>query len=71
MSICELIKDTFDKYLVNKSKLTSSSPNDQLSVPGIRVVGKYHNGIGEGLLLYINKDTPFKAIQNFSVTTTS
>ena len=36
----ELIKDTFDIFLASKSKLDSSFPDDQFSIPGLGIVIK-------------------------------
>ena len=33
-SVWELIKDTFDIFLLSESKLDSSFPDDQFSIPG-------------------------------------
>ena len=69
-SVWELIKDTFDILLVSESKLDSSFPDDQFSIPGYRIVRKDHDRNGGGLLLYINEDIPLKVIQNLSLPTT-
>ena len=63
----ELIKDTFDIFLVSESKLDSSFPDDQFSIPGYQIVRKDRDRNGGGLLLYINEDIPFKIIQNSSI----
>ena len=39
-SVWELIKDTFDIYLLRESKLDSSFPDDQISIHGYRIVRK-------------------------------
>ena len=66
-SVWELIKDTFDRFLLSESKLDSSFPDDQFSIPGYRIVRKDRDRNGGGLLLYINEDIPFKIIQNSSL----
>ena len=66
-SVWELIKDTFDIFLLSESKLDSSFPDDQLSIPGYRIVKKDRDSNGGGLLLYINEDVLFKIIQNSSL----
>ena len=66
-SVWELIKDTFDIFLLSESKLDSSFPDDQLSIPGYRIVKKDRDRNGGGLLLYINEDVLFKIIQNSSL----
>ena len=66
-SVWELIKDTFDIFLLSESKLDSSFPDDQFSIPGYRIVRKDRDRNGGGLLLYIIEDIPFKIIQNSSL----
>ena len=39
-SVWELIKDTFDIYLLRESKLDSGFPDDQFSIHGYRIVRK-------------------------------
>ena len=60
-SVWELIKDTFDMFLVSDSKLNSSFPDDQFSIPGYRIVRKDRDWNGGELILYINEYIPFKA----------
>ena len=59
--------DTFDIFLLSESKLDSSFPDDQFSVPGYRIVRKDCDKNGGVLLLYINENIPFKVIQNSSL----
>ena len=66
-SVWELIKDTFDIFLLSESKLDSSFPDDQFSIPGYQIVRKDRDRNGGGLLLYINENIPFKIIQNSSL----
>ena len=68
--VWELIKDTFDKFLLSESKLDSSFPDDQFSIPGYRIVRKDRDRNGGGLLLYINEDILFKVIEKSSLPTT-
>ena len=63
-SLNELIKDTFDIFLVTESKLDSSFPDSQFSIPGCRIVRKDQNRNGGGILFYINEDIPFKVIKS-------
>ena len=39
--VWELIKDTFDIFLVNESKVDSSFPADQFSIPAYRIVTQW------------------------------
>ena len=63
-SLNELIKDTFDIFLVTESKLDSSFPDSQFSIPGCRIVRKDQNRNGGGILFYINEGIPFKVIKS-------
>ena len=58
-SVWELIKDTFDIFIVSETKLDSSFPDDQFSIRGYRTVRKDRDRNGGGLLLYISEDIPF------------
>ena len=44
-SVWELIKDTFDIFLLSESKLDSSFPNDQFSIPAYQIVRKARNRV--------------------------
>ena len=59
--------DTFDLFLLSGSKLDSSFPDDQFSIPRYRIVRKDRDRNGGVLLLYINENIPFKVIQNSSL----
>ena len=63
-SLNELIKDTFDIFLETESKLDSSFPDSQFSIPGYRIVRKDRNKNGGEILFNINKDIPFKVIES-------
>ena len=63
----ELIKDTFDIFLLSESKLDSSFPDDQFSIDRYRVVRKDPNRDGKRLLWFINEDISFKVIQSSSL----
>ena len=51
----------------SESKLESSFPDDQFSIPGYRIVRKDRNRNGGRLLSYLNEDNPFKIIQDSSL----
>ena len=68
--VWELIKDTFDIFLLSESKLEPSFPDDQFSIPDYRIVRKDRDRNGGDLFLYINEDIPFKIIQNSSLSPT-
>ena len=62
-SVNELIKDTFDIFLLSESKHVSSFYDSQFSIPCYRVIRKDQNKIGVWIFFYINEDTPFKVIE--------
>ena len=49
-SLKELIKDTFDAFLVSESKIDSTFSNSQFSIPGYCIVWKNRNKNGGGIL---------------------
>ena len=55
-SVNELIKDTFDIFMLSESKLDSSFPDNQFLIPGYRIIRKDRNKNGGGILFYINED---------------
>ena len=70
-SVWELIKDNFNIFLLSESKLDSSFPDDQFSIPGYQIVRKDRDRNGGGFVFYINEDIPFKIIQNSRLPATS
>ena len=67
MSLSASHLKALDIFLLKDSKLDSSFPDDQFSLPGYCVVRKDCDRNGEGLLLYTNEDIPFKIFQNSSL----
>ena len=60
-----MIKYTFDIALVSESKLDSSVPDSQFSLPGYRIVTKDRNKNGGGILFYPHqKQTTTKKFRN-------
>ena len=55
-SLNELIKHTFDIFLLSESKFDSSFPNSKFLVSGYRIVRKDQNKDLGGILFYINED---------------
>ena len=49
---------------MSETKLDSSFPDSQFSIPGYRIVRKDLNKNGRGILFYINKDIPFEVIES-------
>ena len=68
-SAFELIKDTFDIFLVGECKLDWSFPDEQFSILSYWIVRKDCDKNGAELRLYINEDIPFKVIQDSSLPT--
>ena len=69
-SVWELIKHTFDIFLVSESNHDLCFRDDQFSISGYQIVRKEHDRNGGGLLLYISEDVPFRVIQSLSLPTT-
>ena len=51
-SVNELIKDTFDPFLLRESKLDSSFPDSQFSIPYYRIIRKDRNKNGSGVFYF-------------------
>ena len=51
-SVNELIKDTFDTFLLRESKLDSSFPDSQFSIPYYRIIRKDRNKNGGGVFYF-------------------
>ena len=64
-SVSYLIKDNFDIFLISESKLDSSFPNSQFSIPGYRLFRNDRDKHGGGLIFYVNEDLPCKKLTNF------
>ena len=63
-SLDELIKDTFDVFLVSESKLDSSFSDSQFPIPDYYIVSEDRNKNRRGILFYIIKNIPFKVIES-------
>ena len=57
-SVNEVIKDTFDIFWLSESKLDSSFPDRQFSIPGYRIIRKDRNKNGVRILFYISPFGP-------------
>ena len=55
-SLNELIKDTFDVFLMSESKLDSTFSDSQFSIPNYCIVWKNWNKNGGGILFYIKEE---------------
>ena len=61
-----LIRNHFDKFLVNETKLDSSFPVSEFTIPGYRLFRKDRNQLGGGLIFYLNEDIPCNIINTFN-----
>ena len=62
-----LIKDKIDILLITETKLDSSFPDDQFSIPGFsKPFRKDRDKHGGGLLLYVREDIPAKELKRHS-----
>ena len=55
VSIEELIKKTFDKFLISEIKTDDSFPNAQFKIEGYKSFRKDREAFGGGLLFYVNE----------------
>ena len=63
----ELLKrNHFDIYLVSETKVDSSFPGCEFTIPGYSLFCKDRNQHGEGLIFYVNQGIPCKTIHIFS-----
>ena len=55
-SVQEIFRNTFDIFLVCKTKIDSSFTNQQFCIPEYHIFRKDRNAHGGGLLFYVNQD---------------
>ena len=55
VSIQELIKRTFDIFLISETKIDDSFPNAQFKIEGYKSFRKDRDAFGGGLLFYVNE----------------
>ena len=55
VSIQELIKRTFDIFLISETKIDDSFPNAQFKIACCKSFGKDRDAFGGGLLFYVNE----------------
>ena len=61
-----LIRNHFDTFMVSETKLNSSFPVSEFTIPGYRLFFKDRNLHGGGLIFYVNQGIPCKTINIFS-----
>ena len=55
VSIQELIRRTFDIFLISETKIDDSFPNAQFKIEGFKSFRKDRDAFGGGLLFYVNE----------------
>ena len=63
-SVQEIIRNTFDIFLFSETKIDSSFPSQQFSIPEYRIFRKDRNTRGGGLLFYVKHDLNCKVLTN-------
>ena len=64
-SVQEIIKNTFDIFLVCETKTDSSFPNQQFCIPEYRIFRKDRTARGGGLLFCVNQDLNCKVLNKY------
>ena len=64
-SVQEIIQNAFDIFLVCKTKIGFSFPNQQFFIPEYRICWKDRNTRGGGLLFYVNQDLNEKVLNKY------
>ena len=64
-SIQEIIQNTFDIFLACETKIDSSFPTQQFSIPEYRIFRKDRNARGGGLLFYVNQNLNCKVLSKY------
>ena len=64
-SFQEIIQNTFDIFLSRETKIDSSFPSQQFSIPEYRIFQKDCNTHGGGLLFYVDQDVNCKLLNNY------
>ena len=63
-SIQELIKSTFDIFLISETKIDNLFPNVQFKVEGYKIFKKDGDAIGGGLLFYVNEKLNCRSLKS-------
>ena len=59
-----IIKDTFNIFLISETKIDNSFPNSQLSINGYRMFRRDRNCCGGGLCLYVKDSIASKQLNS-------
>ena len=63
VSIQELIKRTFDIFLISETKIDDSFPNVQFKIEGCKSFRKDRDAFGGGLLFYVNEKLNCRSLE--------
>ena len=63
VSIQELIKRTFDMFLISETKIDDSFPNAQFKIEGYKTLRKDRDAFGGGLLFYVNEKLNCRSLE--------
>ena len=61
--ILELIKRTFDIFLISETKIDDSFPNTQFKIEGYKSFRKDWDAFGGGLLFYANEKLSCRSLE--------
>ena len=64
VSIQELIKRTFDIFLISETKIDDSFPNAQFKIEGYKTFRKDRDAFGGGLLFYVNEKLNCRSLES-------
>ena len=64
VSIAELIKRTFDIFLISETKIDDSFPNAQFKIEGYKTFRKDRDAFGGGLLFYVNEKLNCRSLES-------
>ena len=63
VSLEELIKRTFDIFLISETKIDDSFPNAQFKIEGCKSFRKDRDAFGGGLLFYVNEKLNCRSLE--------
>ena len=63
VSIEQLIKRTFDIFLISETKIDDSFPNAQFKIEGYKSFRKDRDAFGGGLLFYVNEKLNCRSLE--------
>ena len=62
-TIQELMKRTFDIFLISETNIDDSFPNAQFKVEGYKSFRKDRDAVGGGLLFYVNEKLNYRSLE--------